>query len=99
MAKYTFDVSFDIPADVLQQIPQDNPLDIVSAHINKDLVYLTRFDRSEDPADECSSVRINCEGSDSWCQKMARRLTLTVQTSGGPVEYKNKGFEIVHCQS
>jgi hypothetical protein len=94
MAKYIIDVSFDVPKEVLVEIPDGDTLSKVSSNL-----VLTRFDKSKKPGDECSSARISLEGSDSWCQKQARQLTITVTTTSGPRKFKSQGFEIVHCQS
>ncbi len=88
MAKYVFDVQFDIPSSVLVTLPQENPMSAIKASASVGRISLAKND------DEYTEVRFACEGTDAGCQKVARSLTLTIGTQ----KFKAVSHEIVHCQ-
>lgn len=88
MAKYVFDVQFDIPRSVLATLPQENPMNAIKASASIERISLAKTD------EEYSEVRFACEGTDAGCQKAARSLTLTI----GKQKFKAVSNEIVHCQ-
>lgn len=88
MAKYIFDVCFDVPANVLASLPKENTLASIKSNVELD-----RFDPATSNG-EYSTIRIACEGSDSWCNKFAKKATITI----GKDTFKARGIEIIHCQ-
>jgi hypothetical protein len=86
------DVCFDIPQEVLNQIPNTNETEQRLA-----VASTIGFDQIRKPLnpDEYTEVRISVEGSDNHCQKLARKMQINIQGH----KFTSEGFEIVHCQS
>lgn len=90
MAKYTFDVYFDIPKEILNKI--SDKTEEAQLQVACSTGFLNIWKPETD--DEYTTLRIAVKGSDASCQRTARKLKIRIDKQ----TFTADGFEIVHCQ-